>query len=31
VSLMPAGLLDGYTQTDISNLLAFVLAPPPAK
>lgn len=31
VSLMPAGLLDGYNQTDISNLLAFVLAPPPAK
>jgi putative heme-binding domain-containing protein len=31
VSLMPAGLLDGYSQTDISNLLGFVLAPPPAK
>jgi putative heme-binding domain-containing protein len=31
VSLMPAGLLDGYNQTDISNLLGFVLAPPPAK
>jgi putative heme-binding domain-containing protein len=31
VSLMPPGLLDGYAQTDISNLLAFVLAPPPAK
>jgi putative heme-binding domain-containing protein len=31
VSLMPAGLLDGYNQTDISNLLAFVLAAPPAK
>jgi putative heme-binding domain-containing protein len=31
VSLMPAGLFDGYNQTDISNLLAFVLAPPPAK
>jgi putative heme-binding domain-containing protein len=31
VSLMPAGLLDGYSQADISNLLAFVMAPPPAK
>jgi putative heme-binding domain-containing protein len=31
VSLMPAGLLDGYTQAEISNLLAFVMAPPPAK
>lgn len=31
VSLMPEGLLEGYTQTDIANLLAFVLAPPPAK
>lgn len=31
VSLMPEGLLDGYTQEDIANLLAFVLAPPPAK
>jgi len=31
VSLMPAGLLDGYSQTEISNLLGFVLAPPPAK
>lgn len=31
VSLMPAGLVDGYNQTDISNLLAFVLAAPPAK
>lgn len=31
VSLMPEGLLDGYTQADIANLLAFVLAPPPAK
>jgi putative heme-binding domain-containing protein len=27
VSLMPEGLLDGYTQTDIANLLAFLLAP----
>ena len=24
-------LIDGYSQTDISNLLAFVMAPPPAK
>jgi putative heme-binding domain-containing protein len=31
VSLMPEGLLDGYSQTDIANLLAFVLAPPPSK
>lgn len=31
VSLMPPGLLDGYTEADISNLLAFVMAPPPAK
>ena len=31
VSLMPEGLLEGYTQDDIANLLAFVLAPPPAK
>jgi putative heme-binding domain-containing protein len=31
VSLMPENLLDGYTQEDIANLLAFVLAPPPAK
>ena len=31
VSLMPEGLLDGYTQEDIANLLAFVLAPPPSK
>lgn len=31
VSLMPEGLLDAYTQEDIANLLAFVLAPPPAK
>jgi len=30
-SLMPEGLLDGYSQADISNLLAFVLSPPPAK
>lgn len=31
VSLMPERLLDGYTQAEIANLLAFVLAPPPAK
>jgi putative heme-binding domain-containing protein len=31
VSLMPAGLVEGRTQEDISNLLAFVMAPPPAK
>jgi hypothetical protein len=31
VSLMPEGLLDACTQEDIANLLAFVLAPPPAK
>ena len=31
VSLMPENLLDGYTQEEIANLLAFVLAPPPAK
>lgn len=31
VSLMPEGLLDGLSQADISNLLAFMLAPPPAK
>ena len=30
VSLMPEGLLDGYTQPDISNLLAFLLTTPPA-
>jgi len=29
-SLMPPGLLDPYSQTDISNLLAFIMAPPPA-
>ena len=27
VSLMPPGLLDGYSQADISNLLAFIMAP----
>ena len=31
VSLMPEGLLDGMSQDDIANLLAFVMAPPPAK
>ncbi len=31
VSLMPAGLLDGFSQAEISDLLGFVLAPPPAK
>ena len=31
VSLMPAGLLDGLSQEEVANLLAFVLAPPPAK
>ena len=30
-SLMPPGLLDPYSQADISNLLAFIMAPPPAK
>jgi putative heme-binding domain-containing protein len=30
-SLMPEGLLDGLSQADISNLLAFIMAPPPAK
>jgi putative heme-binding domain-containing protein len=31
VSLMPAGLLDGRSQDEIAHLLAFVMAPPPAK
>jgi putative heme-binding domain-containing protein len=31
VSLMPAGLLDGLSQTDITNLLTFVMSPPPSK
>jgi putative heme-binding domain-containing protein len=31
VSLMPPGLLDGYSQADIANLLTFVLSAPPAK
>jgi putative heme-binding domain-containing protein len=31
VSLMPAGLLDDMTHEEIDHLLAFMLAPPPAK
>ena len=31
VSLMPEGLLDGLSQDDVANLLAFVMAPPPAQ
>jgi putative heme-binding domain-containing protein len=31
VSLMPVGLLDPYREEDIANLLAFLMAPPPAK
>jgi putative heme-binding domain-containing protein len=31
VSLMPEGLLAGKSQEEIANLLAFVMAPPPAK
>jgi putative heme-binding domain-containing protein len=31
VSLMPAGLLDDMSHAEIDNLLAFMLAPPPAK
>jgi putative heme-binding domain-containing protein len=31
VSLMPEGLLDGLNHAEIANLLAFVMAPPPAK
>jgi putative heme-binding domain-containing protein len=30
-SLMPEGLLDGMSQDEVANLLAFVMAPPPAK
>jgi putative heme-binding domain-containing protein len=30
-SFMPAGLLEEYSQEDVANLLAFVMAPPPAK
>jgi hypothetical protein len=29
VSLMPEGLLEGFSQQDISNLLAFLLSAPP--
>jgi hypothetical protein len=28
---MSEGLLEGLSQADISNLLAFIMAPPPAK
>jgi putative heme-binding domain-containing protein len=31
VSLMPANLLDGMSESDIANLLAFTMAPAPAK
>jgi putative heme-binding domain-containing protein len=31
VSLMPEGLLEGLSQDEVANLLAFVMAPPPAK
>jgi putative heme-binding domain-containing protein len=31
VSLMPEGLLDGMTQQEVADLLAFVVAPPPEK
>jgi putative heme-binding domain-containing protein len=31
VSLMPENLLDGLSHEQISNLMAFVMAPPPAK
>jgi hypothetical protein len=30
-SLMPEGLLEGYSQADIANLLTFVLGPAPTK
>ena len=29
VSMMPEGLLEGLSQADVANLLAFLLAPPP--
>ena len=29
VSMMPEGLLEGYSQTDVANLLAFLMAPAP--
>jgi len=31
ISLMPDGLLSGLTQQEIADLLAFLLAPAPAK
>lgn len=31
VSLMPEGLIDGLSQDQVADLLAFVMAPPPAK
>jgi putative heme-binding domain-containing protein len=31
VSLMPPGLLEGYSHADIANLLTFMLSAPPAK
>jgi putative heme-binding domain-containing protein len=31
ISLMPEGLLDGLTDEQIANLLAFIQAPPPSK
>lgn len=31
VSLMPEGLLEGMSHADVADLLAFVMAPPPAK
>lgn len=31
VSLMPEGLLEGYSQSDIADLLAFLMSPPPTE
>ena len=31
VSLMPEGLLDGFSHAEIASLLTFMLSPPPAK
>ena len=31
VSMMPEGLLEGYSQSDIANLLAFLMSPPPSQ
>jgi putative heme-binding domain-containing protein len=31
VSLMPEALLDGYSQKDITDLMTFVMSPPPSK